>query len=84
MNSMTLLGTAALNNNNDTRTRHHDAEAEHSDDDGTRSRERRAVHFNALRKRYGPSAMGMREWASVERRSSEHSKRNVVSRLCRC
>jgi len=42
------------------------------------------VYFTALRKRYGPASMGMREWASVERRSSEHSKRNVVSRLCRC
>ena len=80
----TLLGPAALNSSNDTRTRHHDAEAGHCDDDGARSRKGRAVHFNALRQLYGPSSLGMREGAPVERCSSEHSKRNLVSRLCRC
>ena len=42
------------------------------------------MHFNALRQLDGPFAMGMCKRAPVERCSSEHSKRNLVSRLCRC
>ena len=42
------------------------------------------MHFNALRQLGSPFALGMCKRAPVERCSSEHSKRNLVSRLCRC
>jgi hypothetical protein len=41
------------------------------------------VHFNALRELRGSSAMGMCTWTPVECCSWEHSKGNLVSRLCR-